>query len=273
MRNLLNFLAKYNNLIVFLILEGIAFSLLATGNSYHNSRLIKGFRGLTYGVERRGSDIRRYLQLNETNRALASENTSLKNSIERLIRQRITESGEIADTIYQQQYNYLMAEVVNNSVNKQKNFITLDKGRRQGVKTDMGVVAEHGIVGIIVGVSENFSVAMSLLNLDFKTSARLRSNGYFGSLNWDGSYYRQVLLNEIPQHVIVQPGDTIETTGFSSIFPEGVMIGTVSEVEQTGSDFHNVKVLLQEDFKKLRFVSIVGNLNKTERVQLEEQYQ
>lgn len=273
MRNLLNFLAKYNNLIVFLILEGIAFSLLATGNSYHNSRLIKGFRGLTYGIERKGSDIRKYLQLNENNRALASENTSLKNSIERLISQRSFEAGEVTDTIYQQQYTYMMAEVINNSVSRQKNFITLDKGTRHGIRTDMGVVTNQGIVGIIVGTSENFSVAMSLLNIDLKISARLKSNGYFGSLNWDGNNYRQVVLNEIPQHVIVQVGDTVETTGYSAMFPEAVMIGTVSEVGQTGSDFYMIKVLLQEDFKKLRFVNVVGNLKKTERMQLEEKYQ
>ncbi len=273
MRNLLNFLAKYNNLIVFLILEGIAFSLLATGNSYHNSRLIKGFKGLTYGIEMRGSDIRKYLQLNETNRALASENTSLKNNIERLIRQRSIESGEISDTIYQQQYDYIMAEVINNSVNKQKNFITLDKGSRHGVQIDMGVVTYQGIAGVVVGTSENFSVAMSLLNIDLKISARLKSNGYYGSLNWDGVDYRHLVLNEIPQHVSVQAGDTIETTGFSAMFPEGVVIGTVTEVGQTGSDFYLIKVQLQEDFRKLRFVNVVGNLIKTERLQLEELYQ
>ncbi len=273
MRNLLNFIARYNNLIVFLILEGIAFSLLATGNSYHNSRLIKGIRGITYGIERKGSDIRKYLQLNEINRALASENSYLKNNIERLIRQSSIESGEIADTMYQQQYNYIVAEVVNNSVNKQKNFITIDKGLRHGITTDMGVVTNQGIAGVIVGTSENYSVAMSLLNIDLKISARLKSNGYFGSLNWDGTDYRQVVLNEIPQHVNVHTGDTVETTGFSAMFPEGVMIGTVAEVGQTGSDFYMVKVQLTEDFRRLRFVNVVGNLIKTERLQLEEEYQ
>jgi rod shape-determining protein MreC len=126
---------------------------------------------------------------------------------------------------------------------------------------------------VIVGCSNNYSVVMSLLNLDFRLSARLKSNGYFGSLSWNGKDYRHALLSEIPQHVTFGIGDTIETTGFSAIFPEGILVGTVSNFERTGGDFYQIEVALATDFKKLRFVSVIGNMRKEEQLELEKQIQ
>jgi rod shape-determining protein MreC len=124
-----------------------------------------------------------------------------------------------------------------------------------------------------VSSSDNFSVAMSLLNLDFRLSVRIKSNGYFGSLSWDGRDYRYAILNEIPQHVIVNKGDTIETTGYSAIFPEGKMVGVVSDFEKTGGDFYKIMILLSTDFKRLNYVNVIGNLRKTEQKELEKSYQ
>jgi rod shape-determining protein MreC len=163
--------------------------------------------------------------------------------------------------------------VINNSVNKQKNYFTLDKGRRQGIKVDMAVTSEDNVAGVIVGCSENYSVAISLLNLDFRLSARIRSNGYFGSLNWDGRNYRHAVLNEIPQHISVSIGDTVETTGYSAIFPEGIRIGKVSDLKKSGSDFYKITVELFTDFKKLYYADIIGNMKKTEQLELEKQFQ
>ena len=112
----------------------------------------------------------------------------------------------------------------------------------------MAVTAGYSVAGVIVGCSENFSVAMSLLNLDFRLSTRMRSNGYFGSLSWDGRDYRQAILSDIPQHVSVNVGDTIETTGYSAIFPEGIMVGTVSDFEKTGGDFYIITYFVGNRF-------------------------
>jgi len=114
---------------------------------------------------------------------------------------------------------------------------------------------------------------MSLLNLDFRLSARLKSNGYFGSLSWDGKDCRTAILSEIPQHVTFGLGDTIETTSYSAIFPEGIVIGTVSDFERAGGDFYSIQVALANDFRKLRFVTVAGNLMKEERLELEKQFQ
>ncbi|MGD0342966.1 MAG: rod shape-determining protein MreC [Bacteroidales bacterium] len=272
MRNLLNFLAKYNNLIIFLILEGISFYLLTTGNTYQNTQVVKGVRSLTRGIDERISNARNYFHLRDINQILAFENATLKNNISLLKNKENLVFFSVSDTSYRQQYQFTSAEVINNSVTRQKNFFTLNKGRKQGVAVDMAVTSDAGVAGVIVGCSPNYSIAMSLLNLDFKVSARLKSNGFFGSLGWDGKEYKYAVLSEIPQHVTFGIGDTVETTGYSAIFPEGVMIGTVSDFEKSGGDFYMIKVLLKTDFKKLRFVSVIGNMKKKEQLKLEKQF-
>ncbi len=273
MRNLLNLLAKYNNLIVFLLLEGIALYLLSTGNNYHNTRVVKGVRGVTRGVEQKVSGIRSYFRLREINQELADENAALKRTLESMKNKEEHLFFSVTDTVYNQQYKYTTAKVIANSVNKQKNFFTIDKGEKHGLSVDMAVISDDGIAGVIVGCSKNYSVAMSILNLDFRISARIKSNGYFGSLNWDGLSFKHAILNEIPQHVAVNMGDTIETTGFSSVFPEGIMIGTVSNYENPGGDFYLINVLLNTDFKKLHYVNVIGNMLKAEQLELEKSFQ
>ena len=273
MRNLLNFLAKYNNLIIFLILEGITVYLLATGNNYHNTRVVNGIRGLINGIEEKINNTRTYLNLREINENLAAENVALRNSIGRLVKKENSLFFSVSDSIYRQQYLHTSAEVINNSINRQKNFFTINKGELHGIKVDMAVTSENSVAGVIVGCFANYSVAMSFLNLDFKLSARIKSNGYFGSLSWDGRDYSHAILSEIPQHVSVNMGDTIETTGYSAIFPEGVMVGTVSDFEKIGSDFYKITISLITDFKKLHFVDIIGNMKKTEQLELEKLFQ
>lgn len=273
MRNLLNFLARYNNLIVFLILEGIAIYLLATGNYYHNTVILKGVRGLTRGIEERVSNARAYFSLREVNLALSGENAALRNSIERFSGSEERRFIQATDTIFRQRFVYTAGTVINNSINRQKNFFTINKGRRQGMEKDMAVVSAGGVAGVIIGCSENYAVAMSVLNLDFRISARIKSNSYFGSLTWDGRDPAFAILNEIPQHVAVFKGDTIETTGYSAVFPEGIIIGRVIETEKPGGDFYSIKVELATDFRKLRFVNMIGNKEKTEQLQLEKLFQ
>lgn len=232
-----------------------------------------GIRGLTHSIEEKISNTRSYLNLRDVNNALAAENVALKNSIERLVRTENSLFFSVTDSVFKQQYTHTSAKVIDNSINKQKNFFTVNKGRRQGVTVDMAVISGEGVAGVIVSCSENYSLAMSLLNLDFRLSARIKTNGYYGSLNWDGIHYREAILSEIPQHVTVNVGDTIETTGYSAIFPEGIMIGTVRDFEKMGGDFYKIIITLATDFKKLQFVDIVGNMKKTEQLELQNSLQ
>jgi rod shape-determining protein MreC len=273
MRNLLNFLARYNNLIIFLLLEGIAIYLVVTGNDYQNVRVLKNVRVLTIGMENRIANTRAYLNLHDINTKIAQENVSLRNRMDQMIKSESRLFFSVSDSLHEQRYLYTSAEIVNNTTNRQKNFFTINKGKKQGVDIDMAVTSPDGVAGIIVSSSENFSVGMSVLNLDFRLSARMRSNGYFGSLTWDGRDYRYAILNEIPQHVVLAEGDTVTTTGYSAIFPEGVLVGVVSDFEKTGGDFYKIRVLLSTDFKKINYVNIIGNLRRGEEKELEKSFQ
>jgi rod shape-determining protein MreC len=272
MRNLLNFLARYNNLIIFLLLEGVAIYLVVTGNEYQNVRILKNVRVLTAGIENKIANTRAYLNLHDINTKIAQENVTLRNQMDRMNQKEDRLFFSVSDSIHGQNYFYTSAEIVNNSTNRQKNFFTLNKGKKQGVDIDMAVSSPDGVAGIIVSSSENFSVAMSVLNLDFKLSARMKSNGYFGSLSWDGRDYRYAILNEVPQHVIINEGDTVSTTGYSAIFPEGIMVGVVSDFEKTGGDFYKIRVLLATDFKKINYVKIIGSLKRNEQIELEKSF-
>jgi rod shape-determining protein MreC len=272
MKNLLNFIARYHNFIIFLFLEILAIYLLATNNNYHNTQIVKSINSLTYGLEKRITGIRDYIRLNEINSSLAIENSNLKNEIEKLERESSPGFLSVSDSLRRQQYIYTTAKIVNNSINKQKNYITINKGRLNGIYTDMAVTGPMGAVGVIVSSSDNYSVAMSLLNLDFRLSTRIRRNGYFGSLTWDGRNFRYAKLDDIPNHIDIAIGDTIETTSYSAIFPEGILVGTISEYDKTNGDFYTITVKLATDFKNLEYVNIIGNLRKTEQQVLEKTY-
>jgi rod shape-determining protein MreC len=272
MRNLLNFLARYNNLIIFLLLEGIAIYLVVTGNDYQNLRVLKNIRVLTIGMENKIANTRAYLNLHDINTKIAQENVSLRNKMDRMVKSDNKLFFSASDSIHVQKYLYTSAELVNNSINRQKNFFTINKGKNQGVDVDMAVTSPDGVAGIIVSSSENFAIGMSVLNLDFRLSARMKSNGYFGSLTWDGRDYRYAILNEVPQHVVLIQGDTVTTTGYSAIFPEGIMVGVVSDFEKTGGDFYKIRILLATDFKKINYVNVIGNLKRDEQGELEKPF-
>ena len=270
MRSLLNFLLKYQSILLLLLLEAAAFYLLANSTSYHNAKITNSFRGAESTLQEKVTNFTEYFKLREINYTLSLENTQLRNTLERTYSNSEISFFTVNDSVQRQQYVYTQADVVNQSITKQKNFFTLNKGTNHGIDVGMAVVGPNGIAGVTVGVSENFSVAMSLLNLDFRLSARFRKNEYFGSLNWKGLNRSLLSFDEIPHHLTINIGDTIETTGFSAFFPAGLMVGFVSEFDDKDGDFYNIDVKLATDFHNLTYVYIIGNLRKYEQVILEE---
>lgn len=271
MRSLLNFLLRFKTLILFLILEAVALVMISSSHNYHQTVAYGAARNITGFVAKRIDRGENYFRLKKINDELLSENLMLRRRLEQLSLSPSDTIVPVADSVAGVTYTFLNARVINNSVNKQKNFITLDKGSRQGVVNGMGVASATGVAGIIVGVSRNFSVAMSLLNSDFRLSASLERNNYFGSLTWDGGNYRYARLSEIPHHVSINEGDTVVTSGYSAIFPAGLMAGTLTGEQERGGDFISLNVLLSTDFKKLTNVYIIGNLKGEEQEQLEEE--
>jgi rod shape-determining protein MreC len=217
------------------------------------------------------SSVIEYFELKRTNEELAKENTRLRNKLEQNPFFSNIASRIDFDSIADQAYRYKSAKVVNNSVNKHLNYLTLDKGATDGIEPDMGVISSRGLVGVILNRSENYSTTISLLNTRLNISARLRETGFFGSLAWDGVSYRHAILSGIPAHASPSVGDAVVTSGFSSIFPEDILIGTIDEVKiDQGEGFYEIKVLLSVDFKNLQYVQVVDKIDAEEQIELEK---
>jgi len=272
MRNFLRFLATYHLIILFVILESIGLILLVNNNNYQNARYSNVVKSIIGFYAEKRSNVSQYLSLREVNTRLSEENTQLRNIIERNQFERIKASPTIKvnDSINHQNYTYLEAKIVNNAVNKQYNYITIDKGSASGIEKDMAVISPSGPVGIIVSVSEHYSLAISVLNRNLKISSKIKKNGYFGSLEWPGISYKTAYLNEIPIHVMLSKGDTIITSGFSTHFPEGIPVGYITDYKVKGGNFYQIEVALSTDFKKLNYVYVIKSLHKTERETIEK---
>lgn len=271
MRSLINFLLRIHFLILFILIEVFSIFLLVNKNNFHKAKFINSTRQFAGNFYTKTTSLKQYLSLTEENQRLAEENNRLLNIIESTYKSDEIFFRSVNDTILNQRYRYTPARIINNSVNKKHNFLTLNKGRQQGLRPEMAVVSDGSIVGVVKGVSNNYSTVISLLNLDLRISAKIQKNGYFGSLNWKGEDYQKAILNEIPLHADIQVGDTIITSGFSSIFPEGILIGYIDSFEEKGGSFYEIEVKLSTDFKRLDNVNIIGNLLQTEILELENQ--
>ncbi|MDF1560594.1 MAG: rod shape-determining protein MreC [Bacteroidales bacterium] len=269
MRSLLNFLLRFRTLILFLILEAVALVLIFSSHSYHQTVAYGAARTVSGFVAKRINAGANYFMLRRVNEELVAENIMLRRRLEQMGAGMQEHFLTVDDSLFGVSYSYLEAKVVNNSINKQKNFITLDRGSRHGVTRGMGVASSTGVVGVVVGVSPRYSVVMSLLNADFRLSASIARNDYFGSLAWDGISHRYATLSEIPHHVRITEGDTIVTSGYSAIFPAGLLVGTLTGEQERGGDFLSLNVMLSTDSKRLTNVFLIGSLNREERHNLE----
>ncbi len=270
MRNLIQFIIRYNFVLLFLILETFALALLFQKNDYHRSWFVNTAQTFTGWYYERIGNANKYLGLRKVNLELARENTLLRNELDKAYKSEEVFFYSVHDSARRQRYYYTPARVINNSVNKRQNFLTLNKGSLDGIREEMGVISSKGVVGIVVGLSPHFSGVISLLNTDFRISAKLKKNDYFGSLSWPGRDYRYVMLSEIPHHVEVDVGDTVVTSGYSAIFPEGVLIGTVEDFSVTGGSFLEIRVKLSIDFRNVSHVEVVSNLRRDEQLELEK---
>ena len=273
MKEIIKLILKYHFTIIFILLEAVSFSLIVQHNNYQRTVFSGHTATFFCYISSTISDIDNYFSLKETNEKLVAENTDLRNRIESIKSALDGQDNYIwgeDSSFFDTDYRYQSARMVNSSFNKTKNYITLDKGSSDGVAKEMAVCSREGVVGIIQNTSRHYARVLPLVNTNLRVSAKLKKNGYYGSLQWDGNDYRYSYLNDIPFHVDVAQGDTIVTSGFSSIFPEGELIGFVETVNKETSNFLTIKVKLAVDFKKISDVYVVANLNKSEKLELEE---
>jgi rod shape-determining protein MreC len=218
------------------------------------------------------SNVTQYLRLNKKNQELVNAVARYRSFSEDAYKSNQVSLVKVLDSVYIQQYEFIPAVVINNSVNKLNNYLTLNMGTKQGIDKGMAVISPMGIVGIVKESSDNFSSVISLLNQNLRVSGMIQRNGYFGSINWDGVDYQRVILSDLPSHVEVLKGDTVVTSGYSAMFPKGELIGVVDGIEKSErGDFLKVQVKLSVNFKNLAHVMVVKNLLKEEQLMLERE--
>lgn len=269
MRNIISLLIKHNSFFLFILIEILSSSLIFNNNYYQKSYFISSTNNITGSIFDAYSNISDYFQLKKTNKSLAEENAELlnlkKNSF--LIKEKI-------DSTYYQQYLYIPAKIISNTVNKRNNYLMLDKGKNSGIKKDMGVVCKNGIIGIVKEVSNNFSSVISLLHSKLKISIAIKKNNQIGTLSWDGKNYKKGVLNYIPSHVNISVGDTIVTSGYSFVFPKGIPIGKISNFQiNKGENFYTINIDFFIDFNKISYVFIANNILKEEQLNLQSKSQ
>lgn len=270
MKNILIFLYKNNFFFIFLLLECICCLLLIKNNGYQGSSLLNSSNEISSKIYELQTNAKEYLLLKDENERLARMNTYLINRIKLGYAAIPLKTYVKNDTLYKQEYEFMSGKVINNTINKRSNYLTLNIGSAQGITHDMAIITTDGIVGIVKDVSENFSSAMSILHKDVRVNCQLKKDGIFGPLIWDGSDYRFSNLTDIPTHAKIKKGDTVITSSLSGIFPEGILVGFVESFEQKANEsFYSVKVRLSADFKKINHVSVIKNNYKAERDSLE----
>lgn len=282
MRNLIAFLVRNSSWFVFIILEGICAFLLYQNSSYQRSVFFNAFNEISGRAYYVSGSIKTFLNLQTTNQELVQQNgklelqvLALENRLRKQAQDSIKVNAFLKDSLHREMaYDFVVCHVENNSVSQINNYIVVNKGYKDGVKPEMGVVSTSGIVGIVRNVSANFSVILPVLNPKFRQSCKVKNTNSFGTLSWDGKDSRYAILDELPRHQIVRKGDTIITSGFSSIFPEGVLVGTVEGFnKKTDDNFYNLKVKLFTNFYNLSFVRIIRNDLTKERQALEMEVQ
>ena len=271
MRSILAFFWRNNFIVLFLFLELVSGSLIVQNNKFHNASFINSANRMTGGLLQWQDNLTNYVGLKEENLMLVQENKRL-HSQSILAFTRYTKKNFVHnDTVYQQQYTFLNAQVINNSIFKRNNYLTLNKGWSQGVAPEMGVISSNGVIGIVKDVSEHFSTVLSVLHKKSSISARLDGKDYFGSLIWNGRDFKYGTLTEIPSHVVLSKGAKIVASGHSAIFPRGIPIGTIVEYEVVpGNNSYTVDIKFAEDYSDLSHVYVVSNLLKMEQVELEK---
>jgi rod shape-determining protein MreC len=270
MRNLLIFISKYNAFFLFLIFEIWALVIYVKYNSFQRATYINTANNVTGSVLSRANQIKGYLSLKEVNDSLAHENAALRNQLKSSFYVDSAKTGKVTDSIYRQQYTYLAAKVINN--NRRNNYITINRGSKEGIAKNMGVINGLGVVGKVVAVSEHFALIQSMLHKDMRISAMLADTRDIGSLTWgDNLDAGKGLLSDIPNHVKPHIGEAVVTSGFS-LWPEGIPLGKVSNLHAKGGGFFlNMEVKLAVDFSKLEYVYVVNNKLTIEQTGLEAQ--
>ena len=275
MRNLLDFLYKYHHWLVFVLLEVVSVVLLFQYNSYQGSVWFSSANAMAGKVYELESTLTSYIGMRELNEQLTLRNMYQERQLDQLRRLYADATKDTTDMQRKEleflsHYQLIPAKVVENSIHKLENLITIDKGRKDGVEPDMGVACGNGIVGVVYLVSDHYSVVISALNAaSSRISCSIRNRGYFGYLHWYGGDPSVAYVEDVPRHAKFKLGEWMETSGFSSIFPSGVLVGKIEQAYNSSDGLsYKLKVRLSTDFGNLRDVVVISDKSIAERAAL-----
>ena len=259
MQNLLKILLRYSNFLVFIALEVAAFLLLSYNNAYPRSSFLSTANNVVAWQNEQITEIKSYFHLRSVNEQLAAENAALRNQI---CAMDSAKEGVLV--------SYVPAKVVQMTTNRLHNYLTINRGSKDGIQRGQGVRNEDGVVGIVRTVGRNYSVVLPIINTQANLSCRFAKNDYLGTLVWDGKDNRFAQLTDVSTHMVVNPGDTIVTSGLSPVFPEGIPVGIVeNSVLKEGESYYRIRVRLHTNFKRLKYVEVVQNAHQSELEELE----
>ena len=276
MRNLLNFFLKYNYWCLFIFLEVISFVLLFRFNHYQGSSFFTTSNRIAGSVYETANQVTGYFHLKDINDDLVQKNVELELQVERL-RDKLTEltvdssALELLKKDVLREYDIYKAKVINNSLTHADNYITLNKGEKDGIRSEMGVIDGNGVVGIVYLTSPNYSIVIPVLNSKSNISCKIKRSDYFGFLKWDGGSSRYAIVKDMPRHSLFSLGDTIVTSGHSAVFPGGIPVGTVEDITDSHDGLsYLIKVKLFTDFGRLNDVRVIARKEQEELMELEK---
>jgi rod shape-determining protein MreC len=261
------FYTKYKSLLLFLILQILAFSFTYQHHSFARSKIVNSSNSITGFFFSLTNQITEHFNLEHENQLLIAQNIKLKNELDCHL-QIIHYDTE--DTPKSNKYSYNHAKVINNNYSKIDNYLTLDKGKENGVEIDQGVVNSLGIVGVVKSTSNRFATVLSILNSKSSVNVKLMGENHIGIIDWNGRKIELVQLKDLPRQAAMKVGDTVVTSGNSSIFPEGIPVGTIHDFEFTRNQYLNINVLLFNDMKSLGYVEVIKNNFQKEQRELEQ---
>lgn len=264
MTNIIDFFIRHKNTLLFLFLLLISLALTFQAHSYQKSKFISSANTVTGGIYEVRSNVENYFGLKESNQRLINENKDLR---EKLLNTQIKEENYFfPDTTgYAADYAVFNANVISNNYSKLDNYILIDKGKKDEIQEDQGVITSKGIVGVVEKTSKNFSRVISILNSNLAVSAQLKNSEHFGTLRWSGGNPNIIELSDVPRLAEIHEGDTIITNGRSLIFPKGIPIGNVISYElDDAEDYYVIQVKLFNDMTNIGNVYLIKNNSKRE---------